>query len=237
MTIKILSFDLDDTLWPCMVTIKQAEENLHQWYSVHYPEITSQYSVNDLWQKRQVLMLENPNLSHNISAIRKLSLKNIAQELKLTTDRTEHLISKGFEKYHEERNQVCLYDEVYDVIKGLAKQYVLFSISNGNAVLNKTPTGLEQFFSFSHNAENAGVQKPHPNIFNDIINHAFYHYQATANEIIHIGDDPVADIFGAKNTGLKTIWVNREKTSWPSHLPKADHSIVNFNNIEYLIES
>ncbi|MBF0266586.1 MAG: HAD family hydrolase [Gammaproteobacteria bacterium] len=225
MTIKIISFDLDDTLWPCMPTIHQAEKNLHHWYSEHFPEITCKYSIEDLWKQRKQLFANNPHLSHNISAIRKLSLKLLAKEFNYSETKTKQLLSKGFEKYLYERNQVTLYDEVYNVIENLSKNYILFSISNGNAKLSMTLTGLEQFFSYSHNAEASGVQKPHPKIFNEIKQHASINYQARADEIIHIGDDPETDIFGAMNVGLKTIWINRENKTWPSHLPYPDKII------------
>ena len=51
-TIKVLSFDLDDTLWPCLPTILRAEELLHKWLSVNVPEISSSYDVYQLREKR-----------------------------------------------------------------------------------------------------------------------------------------------------------------------------------------
>ena len=37
MTIKSISFDLDDTFWPLMPTIMEAEKNSRNWIKDNYP--------------------------------------------------------------------------------------------------------------------------------------------------------------------------------------------------------
>ena len=59
--IKVLSFDLDDTLWPCYPTIKRAEKKLYQWLSENQPVITHQYSAEQLREKRTLPLSAKSN--------------------------------------------------------------------------------------------------------------------------------------------------------------------------------
>jgi putative hydrolase of the HAD superfamily len=51
-----------------------------------------------------------------------------------------------------------------------------------------------------------GFVKPHPAIFQDTLTKM----NAKAGQCIHVGDNPVADIEGAKKIGMKTIHICRE---------------------------
>ncbi len=45
--VRIIAFDLDDTLWPCMPTINRAEDILYQWLARFYPRITEGYDAEE----------------------------------------------------------------------------------------------------------------------------------------------------------------------------------------------
>jgi putative hydrolase of the HAD superfamily len=34
--------------------------------------------------------------------------------------------------------------------------------------------------------------------------------------VLHIGDDPLADVVGATQAGMQSVWLNREGRAWPS---------------------
>ena len=34
-------------------------------------------------------------------------------------------------------------------------------------------------------------------------------------EVLHIGDDPLADVVGATRAGMQAVWLNREGRPWP----------------------
>lgn len=52
-----------------------------------------------------------------------------------------------------------------------------------------------------------GHAKPHPSIFIDTLKQL----QTKANHCLHVGDDPIADIEGAKNVGMKTAFIKRKE--------------------------
>lgn len=221
MSIKLLSFDLDDTLWPCLETIKKAEEFVHLWFENYHPFIVEKYSIQQLFQKRSRLKEQNPHLSHDISAIRYLSLHELAQENQLDAKQTQLFVEQAFDIYFTARNQVQLFDDVLPVLKTLQNSYKMIAVSNGNSDIKKTQTGLDQLFEFSWSAAQAGKEKPHPKMFLDVMEKT----GLEPHNIIHIGDDPITDIQGAYNAGIDSIWLNRENKTWPEELKAAKYEI------------
>ncbi len=78
--IKVLSFDLDDTLWPCLPTIQRAEKLLYQWLSEQVPVITQRYDQAQLHEKRRMLLKDDAGLEHDLSQLRRQSFKQLADE-------------------------------------------------------------------------------------------------------------------------------------------------------------
>jgi len=202
--IKVLSFDLDDTLWPCYPTIYQAEKLLYQWLSDHVPAITQSYDLLQLRDKRHSLLSEYPELAHNLTQLRIRSFEQLAQEFQLTVD----WIGPAFEVFYEARQQVTLFDDVSPVLDELNKDYQLVSLTNGNADTIKT--GIDHWFDFSLNSETVGKLKSEPDIYWQVQKLT----NVDAQHMVHIGDDPINDISGAKTAGAFAIWLNRNQQQW-----------------------
>jgi len=75
----------------------------------------------------------------------------------------------------------------------------------------RMPDGLREEFddlfdviilSYEH-----GYAKPHPSIFLETLNRL----GVNPNDCLHIGDDPISDIRGAKEVGMKTAFIRRKK--------------------------
>jgi putative hydrolase of the HAD superfamily len=41
--------------------------------------------------------------------------------------------------------------------------------------------------------------------------------------LLHVGDDPDADIGGAQDAGLSTAWINRTSRAWPEDRRAPDY--------------
>lgn len=85
------------------------------------------------------------------------------------------------------------------------QDYVLGIITNGRATfqsLSIQGLGIDRYFDTILISETEQVKKPQPEIFH----RALLRLGVTAEESVYIGDNPEADIMGAKNAGLKTIW-------------------------------
>src|SRR3546814_20966549 len=50
------------------------------------------------------------------------------------------------------------------------------------------------------------------------------HLGVAPPQILHVGDDPVMDMAGARDAGLRTAWINRDGLPWPSDDRKSDVS-------------
>ena len=81
--------------------------------------------------------------------------------------------------------------------------------------------GLEQLAPFIIVSEEAGYEKPDLRIFRDAL-------EATGlsepQQAMFVGDNPVADIDGAKRFGMKATWIRRGRR-YPAGLQPADHII------------
>jgi len=212
MAIKLLTFDLDDTLWPCKITIMRTEELLHKWFAEHHPDISNQYSIRQLREKRIQLAREHQYIAHDLTAVRKKSFAQLSQEIGYSAIQEEAFIQDAFEFYISERNKVSLFDDVIPVLEALKPGYRLGAVTNGNADIYRI--GLGHLFEFSWSAADAGQQKPHPIVFDTLLENL----QLKPIEVIHIGDDPVTDIEGARQSNIRAIWLNRNHNPWPEEL-------------------
>jgi putative hydrolase of the HAD superfamily len=112
-----------------------------------------------------------------------------------------------------------VYDDVLEVIPRLALRYELGLITNGSSKLQKL--SISEFFSYSVYAREVGHEKPSPEIF-----HAAVRRSGCSNgEMLYIGDGQHTDIIGAKNAGVKMVWINRTRAPLISGIPQPDYEI------------
>ncbi|MDH5424243.1 MAG: HAD family hydrolase [Gammaproteobacteria bacterium] len=223
--IRLICFDLDDTLWPCMPTITKAEAKLYQWLQVNKPEITSRYTINELRHKRTELARSQPAISHNLTALRKASLHELANEFNEKTD----WIDEAFKVFYEARQNVIFYDDVEPVLNRLNAKFSLAAMTNGNADIGRTSLGF--LFDHSISAEKVGAAKPDPLMFQALIEQA----GVKVSEVLCIGDHPVHDIEGAHNIGISNVWLNRQKLDWPHDSFRPDHTVQSLYEILALL--
>ena len=67
---------------------------------------------------------------------------------------------------------------------------------------------LAQFFTRLIFSAERGFKKPSSKIF-DVIRETFPEY--TTDEIVHVGDDIRADVYGALKYGIKAVWIKNPK--------------------------
>ncbi len=214
--IKAISIDLDDTLWPIWPTIERAEAVLAAWLQQHAPA-TAALSGNPqaLREARHYLQIKRPDLSNDLSALRRESIRFVL--LKAGDDPA--LAEPAFEVFFAERQRVELFDDALPALEWLAGRYPVVAVSNGNADVHRV--GLGQHFHAALSAREFGVGKPDARIF---------HAAATAagvrpSEVLHIGDDAQLDALGALVAGLQAAWLNRNGDAW-EHAPLEPHTTV-----------
>lgn len=118
-----------------------------------------------------------------------------------------------------------------NTLKGKSK---LGIITNGFTELQQTRlqrTGLENHFDLLVISEQVGVAKPH----RDIFEHAFNIMGKPKREnVLMVGDNPIADIQGGMNAGFDTCWLNPNKTVAPDNI-KPHFEVATLNELELLL--
>lgn len=208
--IRAITLDLDDTLWPVAPAILRAEQALFAFLAKRCPATAERFPPLELRALRDRVAAENPHLSHDFSAQRKLSL---AIALTASGDDVLH-VEAAFDVFYRTRNQVELYPDAAAALPRLASDFPLAALTNGNADL--ALIGLDDLFVFQLGAREHGRAKPCPSIFLAACQRLGY----PPHEVLHVGDDPELDISGAQRAGMPSCWINRLRQSWPVHLPE-----------------
>jgi FMN hydrolase / 5-amino-6-(5-phospho-D-ribitylamino)uracil phosphatase len=211
----VLSFDLDDTLWPVEPVMLAAEAAMLGWLTQRHPEIMSGHTRETLRAMRVRVAQQFPERSHDMTFLRHRAL----QDLFAAAGHPSSEADAAFEVFFAERNRVQLYDEVAASLERLSRRYRLYALSNGNADLSRC--GIAHLFTGHITAIAAGAAKPDARIFSRLLDVA----GVAAPRVLHIGDDPLADVVGATQAGMQAAWLNRGAREWPAQLPPPPRTI------------
>lgn len=204
-TIRAISLDLDDTLWPIWPTIARAEQALHDWLVLNAPATAARYAAPQaLREIRDAIGLQRPDLAHDMTALRRESIRVAL----VSAGDDPGLVEPAFECFFAERHNVSFYPDALPALEFLAARFPLVSLSNGNA--DPARMGLAPFFVASVSALKVGLSKPDPRIFAA----AAEAVGVQAHEVLHVGDDALLDVLGARACGMQAAWINRTQARW-----------------------
>ncbi|MGH8465825.1 MAG: HAD family hydrolase [Pseudomonas sp.] len=207
MSIKLITFDLDDTLWDTAPVIVSAEAVLRDWLAANAPDLGA-VPVEHLYAIRERLVSAEPGLRHRISALRRRVLFHALEDVGYSENKARELANEGFEVFLHARHQVDIFPEVQPVLEILRHTYTLGVVTNGNADVRRL--GLADYFKFALCAEDIGIGKPDPKPFLEALRQG----QVEAQAAVHIGDHPGDDIAGAQRAGLRAVWFNPQGKAW-----------------------
>lgn len=203
--IEHVFFDLDHTLWDFdknselafkeIFLKQQINLNIDAFLEVYKP-INFKY-----WE-----LYRNNSVSKE--ALRYGRLKESFDALKFETqDITINSIADDYIEYLPKNNH--LLEGSVELLQFLQGKYKLHIITNGfEEVQHKKMkgSGILNFFETITTSEEAGVKKPHPDIFETAIRKS----GAEISKSVMIGDNLEADIIGAHEFGLQVIYLNPE---------------------------
>jgi putative hydrolase of the HAD superfamily len=219
--VRLICFDLDDTLWPCRPVIHAAEVECYAWLDRQAPRLTACYTPEQLREHRIALGHARPDIAHDLTEVRLRSLETLLAEHGYNVD----LAHAASDVFRAARNRVTPYAEVIGALAELRPRYTLVSVTNGNSQIEHTP--LRASFDHSLTAAEVGAAKPDPAIFQV----ASQRSGIPLDAFLHVGDDPLRDVQAARDLGLTTVWVNREANDWPDPLPRADLEVADINRL------
>jgi putative hydrolase of the HAD superfamily len=214
MRVRAITLDLDDTLWPIEPVMLRAEQRLDAWLRAHCPPVAEQYPIAAMRALRDEVAAANPDLAHDFTTQRLLCLRSA-----LTPHGYgEPHVEKAFAEFYGARNEVECYGDALPALERLAARFPLVSLSNGNADLERI--GIARFFRFSISSRNfgkAGLDLP-------------------PGEVLHVGDDPLTDVVGASQAGMRSAWLNRKGEAW-THAVAPDLTIRDLTELAHTLEA
>jgi len=203
INIEHVFFDLDHTLWDFEANSAKTFEFIFNQSKIdvslndflyHYIPINHKY-----WKLYREEKISKPKLRYG-------RLKEVFDDLEYTiSDDMIHHLSEIYIDNLSNYNK--LFEGSMEILNYLVSKYQLHIITNGfeEVQLKKMrKSEILHFFDKVITSESVGVKKPNPIIFN----HALEVTSATSFNSIMIGDNLEADILGAQQIGMQTIFFN-----------------------------
>jgi putative hydrolase of the HAD superfamily len=204
--ILALTLDLDDTLWPVLPALECADREVDAWLRTHHPDVATRWPIAAMRELRAQITAERLDLAHDFTTQRQLTLQRAFAACGLAEAPVETL----WEIYYAARNRVQLYADALPALERIAARWPVASLTNGNADLERI--GIHAHFHCHVCARDTGVAKPDARIFQA----AAERLGVAPEHILHVGDDADLDVRGAREAGLRTAWINRERKPWPA---------------------
>jgi putative hydrolase of the HAD superfamily len=230
MTITVVTFDLDNTLWDVEPALLRAEDAQRDWLLAHRPGAIERFDHDGLWEFKQQVWRRHPELAHHVSQMRIRMLYELQLGAGYSGSEAQAGAEAAFAVFLAERHRVELYEEALEVLEALAGEYTLGALTNGNADIYKTDAA--EYFDFAFLAEDIGASKPAPDMFHAALNRA----GVPAGQIVHVGDNPEHDIRGAQAVGMRTVWMNGRAMEWPGGT-RPDREITSLRDLPGAIRS
>ena len=230
--LRVITFDLDNTLWNVRTVIGGAERRLVAWLEAETPDAAAVYRNSaDLMDLRSRLVAEQPQLAHDISRLRQVILQHVMLEAGYGKAQARQLAAQAFDLFLEARHDIEYFDGALSALAKLSRRYTLGSLTNGNADPKRLK--LDRYFSFSFCAADVGASKPAPDMFAATLRHA----GAAPHEVAHIGDHPIDDIAAAADLGLHTVWFNGPVQQEMRDAPATAPATVEITHLDELLDA
>lgn len=200
--ITTISFDADGTLWDFEGVMRHALGCALEELRRLVPSAPDSLSIETLIAIRDQVAAEHKDRGLTHEAIRVEAFKRTLQFIRNPDDDLAAHLNTLYLKHRFE--DIQLFDDVLPALNALRGDYTMGLLSNGNTYPERC--GLEGYFQFVIFAQDYGIQKPDPRLFEIAIEHA----GCTKHQLLHVGDSFRNDIVGAKQAGVKSIWLNRQ---------------------------
>lgn len=223
--IEHVFFDLDHTLW-------DFERNSALAFREVFRRQKIEINVEDFLEVYKPINFKYWELYRNNSvtkeALRFGRLKESFDSLKFETiDATINAIADDYIEYLPANNY--LLEGSLEVLNHLKEKYKLHIITNGFEEIQQRKmegSGIHEFFDTVTTSEEAGVKKPHPQIFEKAIQKS----GAEPERSVMIGDNLEADIIGAHQFGFHVIHLDPfgQSVNGPYHQVQKLKELLNY---------
>ena len=204
--IKAIFFDLDYTI---LDSKKAEEEAIHEFIKkIQELKDINEEEFKKSWHENALALYEKYNRREISFERQRLDrVKNTFAEFNILKNDEE---AKDIFKVYLElyKKNWKLFFDTKDVLEVLNGKYKLGIITNGDSVQQREKiknTNIDKYFSQIVISSEVGFSKPEKEIF-DI---ACKSINEKPKNCMMIGDNLKVDVYGAINSGLQAIWINR----------------------------
>jgi putative hydrolase of the HAD superfamily len=195
--VKVLSFDLDDTLYdnhPIIISAIKAQQDylasIDKW----------QAQPGDYWLTcRSEYARLFPEVIDDVTVWRQKALRWGFEQLGI--ENSDHHAVQAYQAFAKARSNITVDQDVIDLLTQLRTKYKVIAITNGNVDVSQF--NLKDSFDLVLQAGPNGKAKPQPDMFIT----AADTLGVALSEILHIGDSLDSDVQGANLAGCKSVWL------------------------------
>jgi putative hydrolase of the HAD superfamily len=195
--IKVVSFDLDDTLYNNDYIIKRSEQAVITYLTNQFQIAGHSFNAHEMIALKKRLIKNEPIKYENLTLLRKKTLSLFCEKLL----NTKMVVEEAMNIFFKQRHNVMLSKEMFACLEALSERYTLVSVSNGNASLKML--SIASFFTHSYSPQKGYRAKPHPEMLQSVLNH----FNISPMELLHIGDNILFDGMAAKNVGCHYLHI------------------------------
>ena len=215
--VKDIFFDLDHTLWDfdknSMLAFKRVFKKFK--ITIEFDAFLKIYEpINvEYWKKYREDKVSKESLRRG----RLIDSFNFF-DLIYTTEKIDEIADAYIQELPFDNH---LFEGAVEILDYLILKYKLHIITNGfEEVQHKKlkNSGIDHYFSTVTTSEEVGVKKPNPKVFLTALNKA----NSFPTQSVMIGDSLEADILGANNIGMQTIFYNYRNESISKKIKSID---------------
>ena len=215
--VKDIFFDLDHTLWDfdknSMLAFKRVFKKFK--ITIEFDAFLKIYEpINiEYWKKYREDKVSKENLRRG----RLIDSFNYF-DLIYSTEKIDEIADAYIQELPFDNH---LFEGAVEILDYLILKYKLHIITNGfEEVQHKKlkNSGIDHYFSTVTTSEEVGLKKPNPKVFLTALNKA----NSLPTQSVMIGDSLEADILGANNIGMQTIFYNYRNESISKKIKSID---------------
>jgi HAD superfamily hydrolase (TIGR01549 family) len=202
--IRAISFDGDMTLWDFDKVMRNSLAHTIGELRKHLPgSMLIDLTVDRMIEIRNAVAEELEGKQAALEAIRLEAFRRTIAAVGSDNRELAAHLNSVYLKYRFA--DIELYPDVLPLLDSIASRYALGLVSNGNSYPERC--GLRDRFTFVIFAQNVGVEKPDPVIFQQACREA----RCSPEQLMHIGDSLATDVEGARRAGAVSVWLNRDR--------------------------
>jgi HAD superfamily hydrolase (TIGR01549 family) len=191
--IKVISFDLDNTLYDNRPVIDSAEKESRDFLELEFKKQGQLFDSEIFLKNRNELLRLKNSKYEDFSLLRKEVLIKSCAHLK----KSEWIVEEAFQRFIQARQQVIVPQAIQEMLIALSKCFKLVTITNGNC--NAEALSISQYFDQYYSPQKNYRAKPHPNMLEQTIKD----FAINKNELLHVGDELKTDGKAAENVGCQ----------------------------------